>query len=174
MPPEVENDLKSFFFKTDRLQEMLSARWREHSNRRTIIILVCVGFLAIISYLFIIRPPDDFPLQHLVSVPEGASLKETANTLKKDNVVRSTLVFRLIVTLSGHEHSMQAGDYIFKEPLDIFHIARAISIGANGLEPLRIRVPEVATTKQMAIIFSGQLERFNMQRFLFLTQPMGR
>ncbi|KKW30285.1 MAG: hypothetical protein UY74_C0045G0001, partial [Candidatus Kaiserbacteria bacterium GW2011_GWC2_52_8b] len=172
MPPEVEHDLKSFFFKTDRLQEMLSARWREHTNRRTIIILLVAGAITITSYLFIIRPPGNFPLNKLVTVPVGATLSETALILKDNYVIRSRIAFRIIVALSGNEHSLHAGDYLFKEPVSIFSIARVIAIGAYGLEPFRIRVPEGATTKDIARIFDGRLERFNTERFLSQAVPL--
>ena len=172
MPPEVENDLKRFFLKTDRIQEMLSERWREHTNRRTIIILLLAGTFSIVSYLFVISPPDDFPLEKLITVPEGASLSETSRILEDAHVIRSLLAFRVLVALSGNEQSVHAGDYLFKEPLSVFSVARVVSIGAYGLEPLRMRVPEGATTKDMALIFGGRLERFNKERFLSIARPL--
>ena len=151
---------------------MLSARWREHTNRRTIIILLVAGAITITSYLFIIRPPGNFPLNKLVTVPVGATLSETALILKDNYVIRSRIAFRIIVALSGNEHSLHAGDYLFKEPVSIFSIARVIAIGAYGLEPFRIRVPEGATTKDIARIFDGRLERFNTERFLSQAVPL--
>ena len=133
MPPEVENDLKRFFLKTDRIQEMLSERWREHTNRRTIIILLLAGTFSIVSYLFVISPPDDFPLEKLITVPEGASLSETSRILEDAHVIRSLLAFRVLVALSGNEQSVHAGDYLFKEPLSVFSVARVVSI-ARPLE----------------------------------------
>jgi UPF0755 protein len=104
-------------------------------------------------------------------VPEGESLQDIATTLYQDGVIRSPLMFRALVVVRGHEKSVHAGDYLFKEPLDIFSVARALSIGQYGLEPARIRIPEGATTKQMAIIFSSQLQRFNPDAFLAQAGP---
>jgi len=72
----------------------------------------------------------------------------------------------------GTQRTVRAGDYLFKEPRGIFSIARAMSTGAFGLEPIRIRVPEGATTKEMAIIFGTRLERFNRDNFLTQARPM--
>jgi UPF0755 protein len=123
-------------------------------------------------YLFMIRPPDTFPIDQLITVPAGSSLADIGNTLKKDGVVRSAIAFRISAIILGKGREMHAGDYMFKEPRDVFSIARAISIGAYGLEPIRIRVPEGATTRQMAVIFGSELVRFNQANFLAQATPM--
>jgi UPF0755 protein len=169
---ELKRLLERFFKTTDHLQEDLSTRWRLHANRRTIIALSAIGGLAIFGYLTMIRPPANFPVNQLVTVPEGLVLGEIAQKLEDDGVVRSSLAFRIFVTLIGRERTAQAGDYLFKEPKDIFTIARSISTGAFGLEPERIRIAEGATTRSMAMIFDNRLLRFDPEKFLALAQPM--
>ncbi len=156
----------------DDLQERLSARWRENANRRTIIIILILGLLSIYTYLYLIRPPDQFPLQKIITVPSGESGKVVSEILEEDGVVRSALMFRIMATLLGHERDLHAGDYIFTEPLDVFHVARTIGIGAYGLEPLKIRIPEGATVREMATVFSIELQDFNAQNFLVQAEPL--
>jgi len=165
-------DLRRFFDELDRVQQRLSARWVEHANRRTIIIILIAGFLVTYGYLFLIRPPDAFPLDRLVSVPEGESLAQIGAILQQQGVVRSALAFRAAAIILGKGREMRAGDYIFKEPRDLFSVARTVSIGAYGLEPIHIRVPEGATARQMAVIFDSQLERFDQANFLVQAQPL--
>src|SRR3989338_2091588 len=90
--------LQRFFDTSDLWQSELSERWRPHANRRTVVIAVIVGAVEIFSYIALIQPPRDFPVNELVSVTEGASLDSIARQLQKDGVVRSALAFRLIVT----------------------------------------------------------------------------
>lgn len=156
----------------DDLQERLSARWRENANRRTILIILVLGLLSIYTYLYLIRPPDQFPLQKIITVPSGESGKVVSEILEEDGVVRSALMFRIMATLLGHERDLRAGDYIFTEPLDVFHVARTIGIGAYGLEPLKIRIPEGATVREMATVFSIELQDFNAQNFLAQAEPL--
>ena len=61
--------VKKFFDASDGLQAKLSLRWREHANRRTLIAIVAIGFLATLLYLTVIRPPASFPINQLVTVP---------------------------------------------------------------------------------------------------------
>ncbi len=149
----------------------LGDRWRLHANRRTILVLIIGGSLTAYLYLAFIQPPEDFPIEKLVSVPSGESLTSVANTLEEHGVIRSSLAFRLIVKVMGDEKVMHAGDYLFKEPKDVFAIARAIAIGQYGLEPYRVRVPEGATVREMSKLFSARLERFNAENFVAQATP---
>ena len=171
-PDDVQDFLQRLFAALDRLQSKLSERWREHSNRRTIAILTLGGLLIIAAYMYAIRPPDNFPLEHLVTIPSGTSVYNTGELLKEAGVVRSAYAFRILLLVIGHNHVVHAGDYLFKEPLDIFSVVRTVSIGAYGLEPIHMRVPEGATIIEMAAYFSKRLERFNTERFLVETKGM--
>jgi len=159
------------FAALDRWQTNLSEKWRLHTNRRTILIFLIGGALATYVYMSWIQPPGNFPIGQLVSVPSGMTVTDVAESLKEQEVVRSPLAFKLLIMFLGTERNVRAGDYLFKEPRDVFSIARAISIGAFGLEPMRIRVPEGATTKEMSSIFSSRLQRFDPVNFLAQAQP---
>ncbi|OGG71289.1 hypothetical protein A3F27_02115 [Candidatus Kaiserbacteria bacterium RIFCSPHIGHO2_12_FULL_53_13] len=162
----LQRSLERAFAMYERMQEELSAEWRENANRRTTLILVVAGAVATLLYLSVVRPPDDFPLGELVTIPQGASLQDTSVILEEAGVVRMKAALRALVFLMGHQRDVHAGDYLFKEPRGLFSVARAISIGAYGLEPMRILIPEGATTGDMAVIFGNRLLRFDAERFL--------
>jgi len=168
----IEEFLERVFATYERVSQKLSLRWREHANRRTIIALVVIGILTTFIYLSVVRPPDNFPLDTLVTIEEGASVRDVGTSLEKSGVVQRGIALRLLVVLLGHEKDVRAGDYLFKEPRDLFGIIRTISIGAYGLDPMKIRVPEGATTKEMAVIFGGRLLRFNKEKFLEEASPL--
>ncbi len=168
---DVSQFVIQFFATSDEIQEDLSEKWRLHANRRTVIIAVLAGTFALLSYVFAIQPPDNFPLHELVTVREGASVDEIAFDLEASGVVRSGLAFKFVAVITGHARTLHAGDYLFKEPKDIFSVVRAVSLGAFGLEPEKIRIPEGATTRSMAIIFKSRLLRFDSDKFLAKAQP---
>ena len=154
------------------IERAASLRWRADLNRRTIFFLFFVISCGIFFYMFVLRAPDGFPVNELVSVPEGSSVQEIGTELRVQDVVRSPLAFRVLMVVFGRERGARAGDYIFKEPANVWVVARAIASGNFGLEPIRILIPEGATTKQMATIFAGELLRFNGERFLEQAQPL--
>ncbi|KKU27168.1 MAG: Aminodeoxychorismate lyase [Candidatus Magasanikbacteria bacterium GW2011_GWA2_46_17] len=171
MPP-IEKSLERGFAAYERVSKELSLRWREHANRRTITALITVGTMATFLYLTVVRPPDNFPLNTLVTIEEGSSVDAAAQVLEESQVVRSRTALRFLVILLGRQKDVHAGDYLFKEPRDLFSIARAIIIGAYGLEPMRIRIGEGTTTKTMARILENSLLRFNGDKFLSTAQGM--
>jgi UPF0755 protein len=164
--------LERWYERTQITVDALLEHWSTHANRRTVAIILVVGVAAVLIYLFAIRPPDTFPTGTLISVDQGEGVAQIAADLKEQGVIRSAILFRVVVTLLGEDRDLHAGDYLFKQPEDVFTVAHAVAIGQYGLEPLRIRVPEGATTRQMADIFSSQLQRFNPQTFLAKAQPM--
>lgn len=162
--------LQHIFDAGDRFQKRLSRRWDENANRRTLIVLIACGIVAGTTYWYAIRPPDAFPLNELVNVPSGATVSQTAELLEQQGVVRNAFAFRMAVLLVGRNQGVRAGDYMFKEPLDVFLVAQKISYGTFGLETQRIRILEGATVKEMAEIFAKRLPRFNKENFLAQTQ----
>lgn len=163
--------LQRFFALCDKTQNVLKAHWNKGANGRTVIILIVAGLCSTLVYQTYIRPPDDFPLGHLVTIPEGASLQEAAHSLESQRVVGSALAFRALLTILGHQEDVKAGDYMFKVPRNIFSVARIFVIGQFGLEPVRITIPEGAATERMAKIYDDRLERFDADAFLAQTKP---
>lgn len=152
-------------------RERMRERWATHANRRSTIIIIALAILFGGAYYGTLRPPEDFPYGTLVTVSEGATLSETAASLEEQHVVRSALTLRVVVTLLGGETRVHAGDYLFKTPTNALSIARALIVGAYGLEPIRIRIPEGIAVARMARIFDAQLERFDKERFITLAEP---
>jgi hypothetical protein len=165
------SSLRRWFDDFDTLQAQMSEYWRGHTNWRTLAIIIVFGGAAIALYLGAIRPPEEFPSRQLVTVESGASLTAIADSLAQQHVIRSPLVFRLFVRILGRERGVMAGDYLFKQPVSSWAIARALSIGAFGLEPVRIRIPEGATTREMAKILSDALPRIGQDAFLVAARP---
>ncbi len=165
------SSLRRWFDDFDTLQAQMSEYWRGHTNWRTLAIIIVFGGAAIALYLGAIRPPEEFPSRQLVTVESGASLTAIADSLAQQHVIRSPLVFRLFVRILGRERGVMAGDYLFKQPLSSWAVARALSIGAFGLEPVRIRIPEGATTREMAKILSDALPRIDQDAFLVAARP---
>lgn len=164
--------LHRFFAALNRFEGKMRARWDARVNFRTTLFLLLAASLATFVYTQFLAPPDSFPMQELVSVPEGASLPQIAQVLEAQGVIRSPAMFQLIARATGHACDLHAGDYLFKTDLDVWQVARTLAIGAYGLEPTRVRVPEGATTKEMAQLFSSRLPRFNATLFLAEAQPM--
>ena len=163
--------LERAFERGNQMLQELNQRSRTNVNRHSVVILSVFSALLFFSYMFLVRPPASFPTERLVEIPEGVALSEIAELLKREHVVRSALLLRASVFFLGYERDVQFGDYLFREPQSVFSIARAIGIGAHGLEPIRVRVPEGALVKEIAERFGEHLERFDEERFIAAALP---
>lgn len=139
--------------------------WDMHANRRTLVLLIVSGSLFAYVYVSAIEPPDQFPLNTIVSIEPGTSVTAIASTLQREQVIRSPLMFRILVIMMGSQRNVHAGDYLFTEPLDAFSLAHALVVGRYGLEPTHVRIPEGATVKQMAAIYDRVLLKFDPNTF---------
>lgn len=164
--------LHSFFERSDIALEILSTKWRVNANRRTLSVLVLGGTLIGYTYVSVIKPPENFPIGELVTIEQNVSLREAAESLENQSVVRSGTALRVLLFVMGYQRDVHAGDYLFKEPKDMITVARAVALGAYGLEPLRIQIPEGATTKEMAKIYAARLQRFDDENFLTYARPL--
>ena len=149
----------------------LAVEWREHSNRRSMLMILFGGGVALVLYMYVIAPPQEFPTGELVSVTEGMTAVEVGEQLQADGVIQEAEAFRVAVLVLGRDRGVRAGDYLFKEPKDVIAVARAITTGAYGLEPIKIRISEGATTRDMAKVYVSQLQRFDPEEFLEKAQP---
>jgi len=168
---EIKRYLERLFRTGEDLEERWTLNWRHQANRRSVLIIIGFGAIALVSYVFLIAPPVSFPVGNLITIPEGATAQEAGRMLEEQGVVRDGTAFSIAVTVLGADRGVRAGDYLFKEPKDLFSIARAITTGAFGLEPIKIRIPEGATTKDMAKLYASQLQRFDEEKFLEEAQP---
>ncbi len=130
-----------------------------------VIFLIGIGMI----YSFAIAPPQNFEVDNLVILSRGATLQEVANQLHRERVISSPRIFARIVVLYGGEQGVQAGSYYFEKPENAFRIAERLIEGDQGLDPIRVTIPEGVTRDTIADLFSDKFERFNKNEFLVKT-----
>lgn len=172
MPDNLGQEVARTLTAYERARNRFLKDWNEHANRRTILVSISLGVLFFVLYTNIIAPPFGFPTDRLVTIPEGATLSEAADILESEEVIQNAFSFKALQFLLRRDRDTHAGDYLFKQPENIFVIGKAIAVGAYGLEPYRFRIPEGAMMTDMAKIYSTRLERFNTERFLSRSQEL--
>ncbi len=134
-------------------------------------LLVAAGLLTSwVVYHGVERPPASFPVEQVITIPAGMTVTDVARFLREEHIIRSVHAFRLAVTMGSNGGAVIAGDYFFDAPLTLSEVAQRISSGTYGLDPIRITIPEGATTYQMAEIFARRLPKFDSGTFLLLAE----
>ncbi len=114
-------------------------------------------------------PSSSFISGTLVEIPEGASLSSIATQLKLHNIIKSPLLFSLLVTNSGKEKQILLGTYLFNTPENVFTVANRLAYGKRGIETIKVTLPEGLNIKEMSVILEKNISGFDMNDFLTLS-----
>lgn len=127
-------------------------------------------FILAALYVAYIEAPATFPAQETITIARGLSVSEIGDSLYDAHVIRSPFAFTLITKLSFNEANIQAGDYYFNAPANLFSVLERIARGAFGLVPIRITIPEGATAQDVADIMSKKFKSFDSDAFMKLVE----
>lgn len=135
-------------------------------SKRNIAILSILLFIGLAISLFI--PPFKSEFPNIVKIKDGLTLKEVSDLLAENHIISSPTVFNILIILGPGDKNIISGDYVFREKLNIFEVAKKVTTGSYGLEKIRITVPEGVTVLQMSELFEQYLVNFDKGRFIEL------
>jgi len=137
---------------------------KDNSTKKNVAILS--GIFFVIFYLFLFGAPSDFPVGRMVEIKEGMPLKEVSEYLKDSSVIRSEILFEVFVTVLAGDSGVLQGEYFFNKKLSSFGIARRVTKGEYGLDPIRVTILEGSTIYDIAKIFEEKFPKFDSVEFL--------
>ena len=142
-------------------------------SKKVSTIVIVVFFLAAgFFYYFFIIPPVNFPSNSIYSVEERRTLSEIAAEAQKRRVIKSPLVFKILITLFSGDKGAISGDYVFGEKENIFKIAERFAKGDYRLSAVKVTVPEGLNIYEIAELLSKKddLRNYNPQEFASLAK----
>ena len=130
--------------------------------RLTLAGISCALFVAL---MFMFTPRSS---GQLFDVTKGESLDAIASALADEHIVASEALFKIVVTAIGGERTIQAGLYDFSHPISVVGVARRLSQGDFGTEPVSLTFPEGITRKQIVEKAAAALPKFDGEAFMTL------
>lgn len=91
-------------------------------------------------------------------VAQGAGVREIANNLQKEGLIRNSVAFFLLVKQLGLDNKIQAGSYQLSPSMDARHIAEALT---HGSLDLWITIPEGKRAEEIAAILKDKLPSYD-------------
>jgi len=139
------------------------------TESRWFIAWISFSFLFFVFlYITFIKPPEEFPIKQLVSIPKGAPVSVIAEQLETGNIVRSRVMFTALTKILGGEKKVAAGDYYFNYTLSLFEVIKRVLAGQYGLDNIKVTIPEGATVKDIGFIIKNKLSDFDKDGFIRL------
>ncbi len=127
------------------------------SNKQIKIFKIAFPPIAILLlvFLFVISAPQEFPMNKIITIPKGATLKEIAANFQEEKLIRYPVLFDSLMRYSGHEKDIKAGKYIFEKRLSAIGLMQRLIIGDHGIPTIKITVPEGSTINDINRIFGN-------------------
>lgn len=121
---------------------------------------------ALISWIWwLTLPPTDFPVNAPVTIQRGLSAGAIAELLESHQVVRSEFLLYLLLVWEHDPNNIQAGTYVYQEPLTVGEVARRLAEPPGAGNLLAVTLPEGFTTAEFANIASASLPDFETKEF---------
>lgn len=128
--------------------------------------LALLGVVVSFVYFNFFAPPADFPLHATVRIEEGMTLTDIAHLLEEAQIIRSRTAFASLLTITGRDDQVVAGQYKFERPYSLFTVIQRLARGTFGFHMVRLVFPEGATAREIALIADRRLPLFDRERFL--------
>lgn len=145
-----------------------------HVRHRRIIIpfFICATLLLVFLGYFnvLTTPPATFKSDTLIEIPSGFTLDQIAEELGEASVIRSPLLFELLVQHYEKERGILSGVYLFKTPSSVFDVAKRMAAGDHGIETLKITLAEGLTSREMAKVLEAKIPQFDTEGFIANTR----
>lgn len=135
-------------------------------NKRKIFYAFGVFIFLFFFYYFFFSAPRNFPTGDVIRIEKGASLLGVSSLLKKENIIRSRVIFESFAIIFGGELHIVSADYLFEDKIPVWKVALRIVKGEHGTPPVSVTIPEGFDINQIADIFSKKLTNFKKDKFL--------
>lgn len=133
------------------------------------IVLASVLVAAAVWFSFL-APPAQFPEGHIITIAEGSTVQEIAESLSEAGIVRSPLLYNAIMRITNA--SPKAGKYVFQREVGLFQVAYRTAVGGYGIEATRIVFVEGVTVREMARILARAFPDFDANSFVIQALPV--
>jgi UPF0755 protein len=135
-----------------------------------IFMFTALGF-SVWSYQLIYKPPSNFPINKIITIEEGYTLRQISSELYKAGVIRSEFLFSTLVIYIGGEKSIMHGELYFDSPAGMYDVATRLTRGELGMMIERVTIPEGFTVKQIATLLDKRFRNITESKFVELAGP---
>lgn len=144
----------------------LNIRQLKLTRRKQVILLGLLALLVI--FVWLIQAPANFPKNKEIEIPDGASLAEVTQELTEQKVIKTPLIFNLLVRISGGSNAIKAGDYWFETKLNSWSVARRLVNAQFVLNPVKVTIPEGSSPAQINKIIRAKFPKLDEKKLLAL------
>ncbi len=126
--------------------------------------IIAIGvLLAFVAGAFIYWSTGNLPANandktsKIFVVRKGESIREIGNSLKRENLIRSPVIFFVYIKLNGQDKNIQAGDYKLSPSMGLGKLIESLN---HGTLDIWVTIPEGLRAEEIADIFAKDLPSY--------------
>ena len=129
--------------------------------RKLIVVSVLILIIAVIGTFWwqngnlAVNPQDKTPVIFVIN--NGDGIREIANNLKREGLIRDSVVFFLITKQGGLDKQIQAGDFRLSRSMSATEIANALT---HGTLDIWVTIPEGIRAEEIADILEEKMPNY--------------
>ncbi|MCX6713730.1 MAG: endolytic transglycosylase MltG [Candidatus Vogelbacteria bacterium] len=136
------------------------------------ILAVSLLVLSILFVWFFILPPHNFPSDTFIRIQKGDTVSVVATRLADKKIIKSPLIFKVMVRLMGGDKRLLAGSYFFRERSTVATVAMRLTSRFLGYSPYRVTVFEGLSNRKIATLLAKTIPNFDQKDFLAKTENL--
>lgn len=122
------------------------------------LIIIFFGFLMVWWKNGLSAPDNADKSQRIFAVHKGEGVREIANSLKKESLIKDPIVFFLLVRKLGLDGKIQAGDFRLSPSMSAIEIAQNLT---HGTLDIWVTIPEGKRADEIADILKDKIPSYN-------------
>jgi UPF0755 protein len=131
------------------------------------ILIIFLVLLAIISIYLMLPPKRSFDRKE-IAIVSGSTLGQVSSLLYENDIIRSEIAFKILMTVSRNRENILKGNYLFERGESMPKIINRITSGDYGLTRYKITIPEGWNNRQIANTLKKQIPSFDSDLFISL------
>lgn len=142
--------------------------------KKSLVVLILILILIIIGAFWwqrgnlAVNKQNTTPV--IFEVKNGDGVREIANNLKEEGLIRDPIVFFLITKQSGLDKKIQAGDFRLNSSMNAYEIANALT---HGTLDIWVTIPEGQRANEIADILKEKMPNYDESWRASLTENEG-
>lgn len=114
---------------------------KKFNIKRFILFLFCLFIIGIIcligAYYYLISPVDNNNDRKVIYVEEGNTYSGLGEVLKENNLIKSSLVYKIYIKINPPKEELEAGNYVLKSNYSLKEILSTIEKGSVNLNTVK-------------------------------------
>lgn len=145
-----------------------NGRKKHRTGSSLLYFLLLLIIIVIIVYWWFssIQPVSlDIHTTKTITIQKGKGLREIAENLKTDGIIRSPAAFLIAVKYLGIDNSIQAGTFYLSPSMDTYTVAKKLTKSTNDI---RVTIPEGKRVEEVVAILAENIPNINQDDWEFI------